>query len=278
MNNLKKELKKALFYGVLKFNKKYRKNSFLWKLFDFFYFLLRFLLKIIFGKKNKDQIIAKLGIEKIITKSFVPEGVIYHRIEDRGIIEEIYDIKTYENIKIESNNPILDLGGHIGLFALKFARLNRGEVYTFEPSKESFNLLKKNVEINHIKNVQAINAAVSDKAGMLKLYLHKYSAANSILNKTNHWVNVKSIGLGDFIKQNKIKKIELIKIDVEGAEYKILKSSINVLKKTSKVILELHEDILSKEQLKEIERIFEKLKFRKKEMIKEPKMICYYKS
>ena len=277
MGKLKNELRKALFYGILKFNKKYKSNRVTWIAFDFFYYSFKFLLKIVFGKKIKDKIIERLGFEKIITIVNLPDGKVYSRIEDRGIIEEIYDMKTYDGIPIESNNPILDLGAHIGLFSLKFAKISEGKIYSFEPSKESFNILKRNIMTNSVKNVEVFNLAVSDKVGVLKLFLHKYSAANSLLAESNKFIKIKSTTLGDFIKRKKIKKIELIKVDIEGSEYGVLKSSINVLKKTSKVILELHEDILSKEQIKEIENIFEGLEFKKKMIIQEPKMIYYYK-
>lgn len=116
---------------------------------------------------------------------------------------------------------IIDVGAHIGYYTLIFSKLTgkTGEVYAFEPEEENFNLLQKNVK--KLKNVKITKKAVSDKAGFIDFYkaegstgLHSVLPSDFRKNKTS----VESANLDNFVQEEKINNIDLIKIDIEGGE------------------------------------------------------------
>lgn len=274
-------LKEIFYYEAIEFNNKYRKGSFFWKIFDFVYLVFKMSLKIILGNNLKNKVLGIIKTEKITSLAHLPDGnKILFRIEDRGIIREFFGMNVYDEIKTPKKGIILDIGGHIGLFSITFSKKigKEGKIYAFEPFRDSYNLFKKNLIINDFRGVKLYNNAISEKKGKMRLYLHKYSAANSLNAESDNYVIIESETLINFVKREKIKRIELIKLDVEGAEYEIIKNSKEVLKNTDAIILELHPDILSKKQINEVEMILKKLKFKRKVIYKsEPLMIYYYK-
>ena len=95
---------------------------------------------------------------------------------------EKYETKVMKD-HIKKGDIVVDCGGHIGYYSLLFSRLvgKRGKVYTFEADPTNFSLLKKNLEVNNIKNVTAINHAVSDKKGNITMFLDRENSGHNRL-------------------------------------------------------------------------------------------------
>ena len=112
----------------------------------------------------------------------------------------------------------------------------------------NYDLLIKNIEQNKFSNIISNRKAVSDRKGKVKLY-HHGSATHSILSnrRSKNYERVEAIKLDDFLKD--VKNIDLLKIDVEGAEYLVLKGAEKTLKKTKKIIIEIGEKNLEKIEL-----------------------------
>lgn len=127
-------------------------------------------------------------------------------------------------IKIRKPGILIDVGAHIGNSLKQFAN-NGWRVFAFEPDKENFKALKNNY-INNEK-VVCFRNAISDSDGYIKFFIsNKYWGINSIkpFDKTHSsWIKVKSIKLKTFINEHKLKKIDFLKIDIEGADYLALK-------------------------------------------------------
>jgi len=168
--------------------------------------------------------------------------------------------------EIKKNNTILDIGAHIGLYSSPFAELTGedGKVFCFEPTPSTFNILKKTIELNKHKNVQAVNAAISDKSGTITFNLTsddgEGSNANSIveINRAKNNLEVRAYSIDDFRQQYRL-KIDVLKIDVEGAELLALKGA----KKTFELdfpigILALHPENI-KQFGHSLEQIWEQL-------------------
>jgi FkbM family methyltransferase len=152
------------------------------------------------------------------------------------------------------NKPplILDCGANIGLATIYFKWLYPdSEIHAFEPDLDTFNLLKKNIELNNYQNVYLYNAAVSDFNGTLDFYIDK-SRPGSLVMSTIYdrlpkdKIEVDSISLSDFIngKLNG-RTVDLLKMDIEGAEHTVLNKIIqcNQLNRFNEVILEYHHNI-----------------------------------
>jgi len=168
------------------------------------------------------------------------------KLSDLSMILEILHFNEYGQAKIKEGDTVIDIGAHIGTFSVmassKVAKKNAsGKVYSFEPFKSTFNVLKKNKEINNRKNLNIINKAVSDTVGSVEFYVNDINYAENSLNKiSNKSISVKTTTLDSFFSEKKIKRCNLLKIDCEGAEYAILTSSKKAIKKIDQIILEYH--------------------------------------
>jgi len=171
---------------------------------------------------------------------------------------------------------ILDIGANLGWTALFYAKIARkGLVIAIEPNPYALSILKANCSLNRVNNLKIIEVALSDKKSIMNLYLHPkvktYGIAsfyeehvkNSACTKETSFIQVNTTTLDDLLKELKLKKVDLVKIDTEGAELQILKGSINSLKSKniSKLIIEVHKDITSTDEilsfLKSLKFVFE---------------------
>ena len=140
---------------------------------------------------------------------------------------------------IKKGDVVLDIGANIGYYTLLFAKLvgEKGKVFSFEPDPKNFSILKKNVKLNNYNNVSAICSAVSDKKEKLVLYLSSENKAHhTIFNSgdSSNYLEIDSVSLDEYFK-NFTRNINFIKIDVEGAEHKVLKGMNSLLSKNKNV-------------------------------------------
>jgi len=120
---------------------------------------------------------------------------------------------------IKKNDIVVDVGANIGYYTLLMAK-NNAMVHSYEPESKNFNLLEKNVSINNFSsNVILYNKAVSDFNGSSKLVLSDFSPGQHKL--VNSWKGTKSIDIE--VTTIELDKIDFAKIDVEGAEFNVLK-------------------------------------------------------
>ena len=161
---------------------------------------------------------------------------------------EIFFLNTndYMNeFKIKEKDIVVDIGAHIGYFSI-YSSINakNGKIFAFEPYSKSFEVLKKNLEINQITNVIPQNLGVTKESGTSTLYFKKnFAIGNSIYKNTdlNSKIEIKTISLYDIIKNNNLQKINFLKLDCEGAEYQILLNlDHQTLEKIDKIVSEMH--------------------------------------
>jgi FkbM family methyltransferase len=167
----------------------------------------------------------------------------------------IWEKDILEKLKVNSYDVIFDIGANIGTHSIWWAfNKNAKEIHVFEPILKTYNILKKNVDINNLKDIFKINnvglgekeeRAMVSFADQLRNYIINSGTAslksvedNAIANNT-----VQIITLDKYISNNFTgKKINLIKIDVEGFEYKVLLGAKETLTKFSPdILIEIHE-------------------------------------
>jgi len=159
----------------------------------------------------------------------------------------------------------IDIGANLGKYTLLMAKRlkNKGSVVSIEPEAHTIEILKKNVEINNLRNVFVVGKACSSKNGKSTLYLEgtKYSGGLHSLKKYGHHVNktiIETETLDSIISRLKVKMVGLIKIDVEGSEKEVLIGAKKILKKYHpKIICES----LDEESEKEIKNLLKKYKY-----------------
>jgi len=155
---------------------------------------------------------------------------------------------------------IFDIGAHHGE-SIEYLKslFSQAKIFSFEPDPESFDILSK----KDVGNVEFFNLAISDEVGTAKFYRNRISHTNSLYKvnlkskdsvqfaknreltvpanekEYNLDVDVKTITLDKFINDNTIENIDLIKIDVQGAERKVLSGGGGALQKAKAVIVEV---------------------------------------
>ncbi|MDO5861157.1 FkbM family methyltransferase [Methanobrevibacter sp.] len=151
-------------------------------------------------------------------------------------IESGLSEKDLEYIK---DKDIIDAGAFTGDTSLPLYKLTSKNIYAFEPFKESYELLKKNINDNNIENIIPINKSLGNINGERSLFL----SGNNVQGITNdpeirpydEVLKVQETTVDQFVEENNL-NVGYITIDVEGAEMDLLEGAINTIK-TQKPIL-----------------------------------------
>jgi FkbM family methyltransferase len=133
---------------------------------------------------------------------------------------------------------IIDVGAHIGAYTVLVADSHRTLV-SVEPDQENFQLLATNVAMNYLSNVTPVNAALSDKCGKTLLYKHARSTRSSIISKSGRAVVVETLTLDALVEKYGLRCVDLVKIDVEGAEIDIIQGGSRTISSNQGIRLEL---------------------------------------
>ena len=163
---------------------------------------------------------------------------------DIMVLTNVWLIQEYldDEFNIENNDVVLDIGGHIGLFALFASQFcKKGKIFCFEPIKENYDILLENLELNAIKNIIPFNLAVYDDSKKVKMYLNEDDAGHSIVLPSSKSIQADSTSLKKIFDDNKIDLCNFAKIDCEGSEYSIIDTlPPEYLKRINKMAIEYH--------------------------------------
>jgi FkbM family methyltransferase len=145
----------------------------------------------------------------------------------------------------EGAQVVFDIGANVGFYSLHWASriAQGGQIHAFEPVPSTFAWLKRNVEINHLTEVvRTNNFGLSDEKKTLSIYLPAVSGcgAASIKNlhpeESSQVVEVDVRTLDDYVSEAGLSRIDLIKIDVEGAELFVIKGGFKTIAQTKPLI------------------------------------------
>jgi FkbM family methyltransferase len=125
---------------------------------------------------------------------------------------------------VPPGSTVVDVGANLGFITVILSGLvgSQGTVVAFEPSSRTFSKLERTIEMNRLSNVRAINAGCGDKAETLELHNIAGSSGNaSIVGKGPLREHIQVVRLDD-VPELKERSIELIKVDTEGFEHRVL--------------------------------------------------------
>ena len=155
---------------------------------------------------------------------------------DFGVTLELHSTGTYEPFtrglcmdSLESGMVFLDIGAHVGLYTLPAAgRVGKtGRVIAFEPHPSNRGLLEENIARNEIENVTVVPAAVSDTPGQLDLQISSFNTGDHRLYRGRSagvkTVRTDVVSIDDWLESAGLEKIDMVKMDVQGAEANVLK-------------------------------------------------------
>ncbi len=144
---------------------------------------------------------------------------------------------------------IIDIGANWGLYTLLAAKYtqNSGKVIAIEPDKNNCRILQGNIQNNRLTNIELLQIAVGGHNYYAKIFEDNIHSGGSTLNKSgkkNEKYDMVEVRTLDQITKD-TDKVDIIKIDIEGAEGLLFKGAENILatKKAGYIFLELHRQI-----------------------------------
>lgn len=218
-----------------------------------------------------------MTIKKMIVKFNGQELNLNIRDEaDRSVMREIYKLREYrivEPVIATATSPILDIGAHAGFFSLYCRVLNPlVKIFAVEPLQENLEMFAEHLKMNKITGVKVIEGALAGITEERKLVVtedkhNNYLDSGIRRNDSDKIRNdnadspviahsfpvipaqagirkvVQAYSYRDFCEKNKIKKISLLKMDIEGGEYEVFDAMKDEdFAKISAIILEYHND------------------------------------
>jgi FkbM family methyltransferase len=192
-------------------------------------------------------------------KTTLASGIPFYIYQDaEGLSKAIwlnghYEKGTTELIAetLDKGDSFVDIGANIGYFTVIAANSVGGEgaVHSYEPISENVELLKRNIDSNNLKNVNIRESVVSSFSGEIEIGISARKGQHSTKKDFKERKKKKCVTLDEEIKQ----EIDLIKIDVEGAELQVIEGAMATIKRFKPaIILEYNPDSWSDEQIGDI--------------------------
>jgi len=189
----------------------------------------------------------KIKTEKIF--DFKVQAFDYETI--KFLFEEIFIRNEYFFESKDKSPVIFDCGSNIGFATIYFKWVYpNSTIYAFEPDKNTFKILEKNIKNNDLNNVFLYNKAISNTNGKLNFFTDSNRPGSLIMSsKIERGLitknSVECISLTSFIKDKKISKIDFLKMDIEGSEKEAINdlNQKNILKIVDKMCIEYHHKV-----------------------------------
>lgn len=180
---------------------------------------------------------------------FIKSWELMHSFEEI-ITEEIYQFKA------ASDHPrIIDCGANIGLSVLYFSRLYpKAQIIAFEPDDQNFDLLQKNVTSYQLSNVQLEKKAIWTHNDTITF--ESTGGQGSKIGEGSG-ITVPCRRLADLLQE----PVDFLKIDIEGAEFPVIRDCAQVLKNVKHLFLEYHGKINQSQELTEMLNILHQAGF-----------------
>jgi FkbM family methyltransferase len=176
--------------------------------------------------KSKDGHLFRGDLNDTIYNSIFFFG--YHEPLETSVVQAI----------VRKGDTVFDVGANIGWYSVQFGKIvgERGKVFAFEPVPEMFDELQRNLLLNDLfPTVRALRLAVGDECGEINLHvfsgLPRGHASISDFGRTDvRRYEVPLTTLDEFVRDNSLARVDVIKCDVEGAELLLLRGAVGLLR------------------------------------------------
>jgi len=208
-------------------------------------YLLHFAFKESYMLRWKDQQV-KFSIRDPFSSNFFATYFQDDKLYESQLLQSIDHVLTDDSI-------FVDVGANIGYFTCLIAKSkSRTQVVSFEMGQQNTLILEKNVVLNNLRNVRIERYAVSDKTGVEHCVKSEVGAAalqvltdkNSVGIEQEDIDTIRAISLDDYFIQNRNNSKKVFKIDVEGAEVKVLNGMKILLRDAPILFIEVHSKLL----------------------------------
>jgi FkbM family methyltransferase len=164
------------------------------------------------------------------------------RTSEIYVVDEVYGQRMYDRLHAyvpRRGWTVVDLGANIGVFTVHAARQGAA-VYSFEPNPACFARLGTNVEMNDSSEaVTLFNSAVSDTPGRGRMQVERGgTTGGTVVRDEDQTIRITT--LDEALADEPIDQIDLLKVDIEGAEVGALRGATETLTRTRRIIAEYH--------------------------------------
>ena len=244
--------------------------------FSVIYFSLRVLTRFFLGRQRRDSIFRKLHWENLsnfLERTRLPEHLIEsfmieeveRRVKRKGFRHEPAVSSFLENKK---GSLFIDIGANIGYYSFLLHN-NFDMILAVEPHPKNIGIIEGVKEKYGYNKVTSLSVAVSNRDGKAKLYFGRHCGGHSLLNvfpyspqEHRHTIRklkstfftVQAVTLNTLLQT--IESVDLVKVDVEGAEWKVLGGANEVMQKIKSWLIELH-DLTRKTELEDLMKSFD---------------------
>ena len=191
---------------------------------------------------------------------------------DLEIFDQVFADRQYKWFGIETLNPkvIVDAGANIGLASLYFSQqFPHARIYCIEPVSTNYNLLQKN--LSNYSNIQTLQGAVWHTDEYLEIENPEGYSAGLSMKSSSTSNKMKGYSLPSLMKLFELEHIDILKMDIEGAEKEIFElGSLDWMSKVSILVIELHDlykDGTSRAFFQSIHNRFDKIYFQGENLI-----------
>jgi FkbM family methyltransferase len=241
--------------------------SLFWRYARCRYILYRIFLRVKMGKDKRDRFLAQNRASEF---DFLPErayilrdgikAIPRPRSRDFQMLLITREQEVKRHLAMKENETFLDVGANVGSYSLTIANEYKDKgikVIAIEAHPENFKALRRNIECNKFENIIiAINKAISDYKGSINLYERSHDGtrvdsemysicsdqrigAYNILHPGGRLLQVECDTLDNVLDTE---EVDVIKMDVEGAEVLALKAAPKTLGRIRKIVVEIHGD------------------------------------
>lgn len=160
-----------------------------------------------------------------------------------------YWIGNYEETKqavvrsvLERGATVFDIGANAGFYTIAMSRIigPEGHVYAFEPFCENVESILFHTRVNKSENCTVVQCAVAERPSITGFVIAASNAEGAIGSKNSHYY-VPTVSIDSLVESEIIPPPDVMKIDVEGAEDRVLAGARNTLNKQNvKILLAVH--------------------------------------
>jgi FkbM family methyltransferase len=237
------------------------------------YVNFRIILRIALGKERRDRLYREHGLDSgdflyKAVKFFRPRSKLlkfkvpkynykfYCRTnKDDFVVMTIREDEIIERFTPKQGDIVIDIGAHIGRYTIISSKRvgTNGKVVAIEADPDNYEMLNRNIQLNQLTNIITLNYAIYSKETKIKLYRPEEELGHTIYNTTmvldrakvnEKFVEVNADTLDNLLQENGIEQqqVNWIKIDVEGAEFEVLKGATTILSKSKDIalLIEVH--------------------------------------
>lgn len=163
-----------------------------------------------------------------------------------GAVHEVFHDRAYTpaGFAIGRGDIVVDIGAHVGTFALMAARSGAAQVHAYEPMPSNVSILRANLAANGVSNVTVHSSAVGGRSGQAVMSVGTFSVGGSLapLPGAVGSVAVPVVTLAGIFDENGLDRIDFLKIDCEGAEGEILTAAPpELFHRIKRIALEYHD-------------------------------------